>query len=105
MQDQPDVRTRPAAQSSPGTEPAAPPRPSGRARVCAILFTALLVATLLAPVVLDTAPMPGIALVNLGILLSAGFAELIDASNRGFLLAVRLGGIAIALLGILIQVL
>lgn len=103
MQDQPDLRTRPAAQSSPGTEPAAPPRPSGR--VCAILFTALLVATLLAPVVLDTAPMPGIALVNLGILLSAGFAELIDASNRGFLLAVRLGGIAIALLGILIQVL
>ena len=80
-------------------------RPNVRAQVGAAGFTVLLVATLLAPVVMDVEAMPGISLVALGMLLLLGFAELIDTSSRGFLLAVRLGGIVIALLGLVIQVL
>lgn len=82
-----------------------PPRPSLRARVSAVGFTVLLVATLVAPAVLDVEAMPGTSLVALGMLLLLGFAELIDASSRRFVLAVRLGGIVIALLGFGIQVL
>ena len=103
MQDQPDSRTRPAP--SPGAEPIAPPRAANPARISASVFTLLLVATLLAPVVLDTEAMPGLALVNLGLALSAGFSELIDPSSRGFVLAVRFGGIAITLLGLVLQAL
>ena len=105
MQDQPDTRTRPAPHPSPGAEPIAAPRAGNPARISASIFTLLLVATLLAPVVLDTEPMPGLALMNLGLLLSAGFSQLIDASSRGFVLAVRLGGIAITLLGLVLQAL
>src|SRR5699024_12700629 len=103
MQDQPDTRTRPAPHPSPGAEPIAAPRAGNPARISASIFTLLLVATLLAPVVLDTEPMPGLALMNLGLLLSAGFSQLIDASSPGFLLAVRLGRIATTLLGLVLQ--
>ena len=105
MQDQPDTRTQPAPPPSPGAEPIAQPRAGNPARISASVFTLLLVATLVAPVVLDTEPMPGLALMSLGLLLSAGFSQLIDASSRGFVLAVRFGGIAITLLGLVFQAL
>lgn len=103
-QDNPAAQTRPRPRRSPGAELTGPPRPSVRAQVSVALFTVLLVAVLVAPSVTATEPLPGLALVCLGMVL-LGVAELIDASSRGFLIAVRLGGIAIALLGFLLQVL
>lgn len=110
MQDQSDTRARPApqsspGQSSPGEEVVGTTRPNVRAQAAVAGFTLLLVATLVTPVVMDVEAMPGLSLIILGMLLVVGFAELIDASSRGFLLAVRLGGIAIALLGLIIQLL
>ncbi|WP_394216225.1 hypothetical protein [Brachybacterium vulturis] len=89
----------------PGEELVRAPRPIVRARIGAAAFTVLLVITLVAPVVIDAEAMPGLSLIALGNLLLMGFAELIDASSRGFLLAVRLGGVAIALLGLVVLLL
>ena len=104
MQDQPAAQTHPTSRPSDGERLDGPPRSNGRAQVSVASFTVLLVATLVAPVVTNTESLPGLALVSLGMVL-LGVAELIDASSRGFLIAVRLGGIAIALLGFIIQVL
>src|SRR5699024_12255830 len=93
VQAPPDTLPRPAPPPS-GAEPIAQPRAGNPARISASVFTLLLVATLVAPVVLDTEPMPGLALMSLGLLLSAGFSHLIDASCCCFVLAVRFGWIA-----------
>ncbi|MDN5820004.1 MAG: hypothetical protein L0H39_00815 [Brachybacterium sp.] len=105
MQNQSDTQARPAPQSSPGEELVGETRPNVRAQVGATGFTLLLVATLVVPVVMDVEAMPGLSLVNLGMLLMVGFAELIDVRSRGFLLGLRLGGITIALLGLVILLL
>lgn len=103
MQDQPDTQTHHTSRPSLGEQSDGPPRSSGGARVSVALFAVLLAAALVAPVVTNSEAMPGLSLVFLGMLL-LGVAELIDASSRGFLIAVRLGGIVFALLGLMVQV-
>lgn len=108
MQDQSDSQTGvaspPTARDQLREELVGPPRPSKRAQFSAVAFGLLLVATLSIPVFWDVEPMPGFALVAAGMMLLLGFAELMDANNRRFIIAVRGGALVIALLGFAIQV-
>lgn len=91
-------------QDWPAAQSRARPAQSGRAQVSVAFFSVLLVATLVAPVVMGSAPLPGLALVCFGMVL-LGIAELSDAGSRRFVIALRLGGIAVALLGLVLQIL
>lgn len=104
MQDQSDSQTSVASRPTLREEILGPPRPSWRARFSMVGFGLLLVASLVIPVFWDVETMPGFALVAMGMMMLLGFAELMDARNRRFVIAVRIGGIAIALLGFVIQV-
>ncbi|MDN5687884.1 MAG: hypothetical protein L0G94_14600 [Brachybacterium sp.] len=103
MQDRSDPRTSSAAWPALRDDIVGPPRPSWRARYSLALFGLLLVASLAIPVFTETPAMPGISLVMLGMLLLLGVAELLDPGPRRFVIAVRGGGTAIALLGFVIQ--
>lgn len=103
MQDQPAAQARPAARETMRDELLGPPRLTRRAQFSVVAFGLILVATLVIPVFTDTPAMPGLSLVSLGMMLLMGFAELMDASKRRFVIAVRCGGAAVALLGLVIQ--
>jgi len=103
MQDQTATRTRPASRTTVRDELLAPPRPSRRAQFSVVAFGLLLVASLVIPAVTDTAPVPGLSLVFAGMMILLGFAELLDASKRRFVIGLRVGGTAMALLGFAIQ--
>lgn len=103
MQDQSDSRTSGAAWPAVREEIVGLPRRTRRAQFSAVAFGLLLVASLVIPVFAGSETTPGLSLVFLGMLLLLGFAELMDASQRRFVIAVRWGGMAIALLGFVIQ--
>lgn len=103
MQDQPDSPTSLRSRPTVRDEFFGPPRPTRRAQLSAVTFGLLLVASLVIPAFTDTQAMPGLSLVCLGMLLLLGVAELMDASQQRFIIAVRWGAMAIALLGLVIQ--
>ena len=109
MQDQSDSRTsvgsRPTVRDELRDEVVGPPRLSKRAQFSVVAFGLLLVASLVIPVFWDVEPMPGFSLVAAGMMMLLGFAELMDASQRRLVVAVRCGGLTIALLGFAIQML
>ncbi len=106
-------RTTPQASTTPQVSSAArprmrdeifgPPRPTGRAPFSAALFGVLLVASLVAPAVTGTPPMPGLSLVFLGLMSSLGFADVLDVGRRRFAIVLRASGFAVALLGLALQ--
>ena len=103
MQDQSDSRTSVASRPTVRDEIVGRHRPTRRAQFSAVAFGLLLVASLVIPVFAGSETTPGLSLVFLGMLLLLGFAELMDASQRRFVIALRWGGMAIALLGFVIR--
>lgn len=103
MQEQSESRTGVAPRPRMRDEFIGPPRPSTRARISMVAFVLLLVASLTISALSTADATPGISLVALGMLMLLGFAELMDPSQRRFIIAVRLSGLAIALLGFVIQ--
>lgn len=103
MQDQSDSRTSSAFWPTVREELLGPSRPSKRAQFSVAGFALLLIASLVLPQIAETEAMPGISLVALGMLLLLGVAELMDASQRRFVIAVRGSGSAMALLGFALQ--
>lgn len=80
-----------------------PPHQRWNARFALVAFGLLLTASLVIPAVAEVAPMPGASLVFLGMMLLLGVAELIEASSRRLVIALRIGGVAISLLGLVVQ--
>lgn len=96
-QDRPDARPRLRDEFT------RPPRPSGRAVFSLIAFGLLLTANLAIDGLTGVSPMPGLALVAAGMMLLLGVAELLDPSARRLVIGVRLGGVAMALLGLVVR--
>lgn len=103
MHDQPAAQTAPASRMTARDELFGPPRLTRRAQFSVVAFGLILVVSLVSPAFTDAAAMPGISLVSVGMMMLMGFAELMDASKRRFAIAVRCGGTAVALLGLVIQ--
>ena len=68
-----------------------------------IFFGLLLTVTLTIDALRDASTMSGFALTIAGIMLSAGVAELLDPAARRLVVGVRYGGMAMALLGLVLQ--
>ena len=81
-----------------------PPRPGRRPVFSLIAFGLLLTVTLAIDGFADVPPMPGTALVAAGLMLLLGVAELMDPAARRLVIGVRFGGLAMALLGLAVQV-
>lgn len=97
IQDRPDARPRLRDEFT------GPPRPSGRAVFSLIAFGLLLTVTLAIDGLADVPPMPGLALVAAGMMLLLGVAELLGPSARRLVIGVRVGGIVMALLGLVVR--
>lgn len=83
-----------------------PPRPTRAAQFCAVAFGLLLVGGLIVSSLSPAdAPAPGWSLTMAGLMVMCGFAELIDSNQRNFVVALRFGGAATALIGLLLQLL
>lgn len=82
-----------------------PPRPGWRPVYSLITFGLLLTATLAIDGLADVPPMPGTALVAAGLMLLLGVADLLDPAARRLVIGVRFGGMAMALLGLAVQLL
>lgn len=81
-----------------------PPRQTRAAQFCAVTFGLLLVASLAASS-LSVEVAPGLSMTMVGLMVLCGFAELIDSNKHKFVVALRFGGAAIALFGLLLQLL
>ena len=109
------MSTQHAAHDAPSAEPRARQEPSTLSRphsrprpgpqISAALFALLLVASLAIPAFSDVAPMPGLSLVFAGLLLLTGPAELLHPRPRRCAAALRWGGAAMAVLGLVAQLL
>ena len=66
-------------------------------------FGLLLTASLVIGAFTDSAPSSGLQLVFAGLMASLGVAELMDPRRRRLVIGTRLGGMVIALLGLVIQ--
>ncbi|SMX65064.1 hypothetical protein BSP109_00156 [Brevibacterium sp. Mu109] len=82
-----------------------PPRPSRRAQFCAVAFGALLVASLVITALTDVEVSPGLMLTNAGLMVLCGFAELLDPRQRRFVIALRLAGAGVSVLGLVLLLL
>lgn len=83
-----------------------PPRRTRAAQFCAVAFGLLLVGGLIVSSLSPAdAPAPGWSLTMAGLMVMCGFAELIDSNQRNFVVALRFGGAATALIGLLLQLL
>lgn len=70
------------------------------------MLIGLLLVTSLALSALSTAEIePGVVMTMIGLMILLGFAELMDGSQHNFVIALRIGGSAIALFGLVLQVL
>ena len=103
MQDHAPARTGAAARPTLREELTGPPRPSGNAHAMTIGFGLLLTASLVIGAFTDSAPSSGLQLVFAGLMASLGIAELMDPRRRRLVIGTRLGGMVIALLGLVIQ--
>lgn len=103
MDQQADTRSRTGLRSRVRDEFTGPPRPSGYAVYALLIFGLLLSATLTIDGFTGVSPMPGTALVMAGMMLLTGVAELMDPAARRVVIGVRFGGMAMALLGIAVQ--
>lgn len=97
--------TRTEATSRKEGEFLGPPRPGRRPVYSLITFGLLLTATLAIDGFADVPPMPGTALVAAGLMLLLGVADLLDPAARRLVIGVRFGGMAMALLGLAVQLL
>lgn len=88
--------------SRPDENPAAA-GPGWRPVFCLIAFGLLLTVTLTIDALRDASTMSGSALVFAGIMLFTGVAELLDPAARRLAAGVRYGGMAMALLGLVLQ--
>lgn len=77
--------------------------PDSRPVFCLVVFGLLLTATLVVDAPSDTSTMSGLALTFAGIMLFTGVAELLDPTARRLVAGVRYGGMAMALLGLVLQ--
>lgn len=105
MQDRTTVQNGSAFPRTLREEVVGPPRLTRGARFSVVGFGALLIATLVIPAFSDVDMMPGLSLISAGQMVLLGFAELMDASTRRFVVAVRCGGAATALLGVAVLLL
>lgn len=80
-----------------------PPHRRWNARFALVAFGLLLTASLAIPAVAEVAPMPGGSLVFLGLMLLLGVAELLEAGSRRLVIALRIAGMVISLLGLVVQ--
>ncbi|MGP9538085.1 DUF2975 domain-containing protein [Brachybacterium sp. AOP43-C2-M15] len=103
MQDRSTTRATPSSRPTVREELIGPPRPSGRAHVSVIAFGVLMIASLVIDAVTPVSPNPGATLVFAGLMFFMGVAELLDPGRKRLVLGVRFGGMAIALLGLVIQ--
>ncbi|MFJ6044000.1 hypothetical protein [Brachybacterium paraconglomeratum] len=71
--------------------------------IIVIFFGLLLTVTLTIDALRDTSTMSSLALTQAGIMLFAGVAELLDPAARRLVAGVRYGGMAMALLGLVLQ--
>ena len=74
-----------------------------RAVISLIFFGLLLTVTLTIDALRDASAMSGFALTLVGILLFTGVAELLDPAARRLVIGMRSGGMAMALLGLMLQ--
>lgn len=79
-----------------------PPRRRG-AVISLIFFGLLLAVTLTIDALRDVSTMSGFALTIAGVMLSVGVADLLDPTARRLVAGVRYGGMAMALLGLVLQ--
>ena len=77
--------------------------PGWRPVFCLIGFGLLLTVTLTIDALRDASTMSGFALVYAGVMLFTGVAELLDPAARRLVAGVRYGGMAMALLGLVLQ--
>lgn len=77
--------------------------PGWRLALCLIGFGLLLTVTLAIDALSDASSMSELVLVFAGIMLCAGVAELLDPAARRLVAGVRYGGMAMALLGLVLQ--
>lgn len=79
------------------------PGPGWRPVYGLIIFGLLLTVTLAIDALRDASTMSGFALTIAGIMLSTGVADLLDPAARRLVTGVRYGGMAMALLGLVLQ--
>lgn len=104
MEQQAATSTRTDQEPRSHDESAAPARPGRRPVFGLVSFGLLLTVTLAIDGFADVAPMPGTALVMAGMMLVVGVADLLDPAARRLAAGVRLGGMAMAVLGIAVQI-
>ena len=104
MDQQTDTCTRSESTPRLRDEMTGPPRPSGRSLFGLIGFGLLLTVTLMVDALSESISMPGFALTLAGLMLLIGVAELLDPAARRLVIGVRVGGVAMALLGLVLQV-
>ncbi|MGP5078244.1 hypothetical protein [Brachybacterium alimentarium] len=103
MQDHIPARTGAASRPMLREERTGPPRPSGNAHAMTIGFGLLLTASLVIRAFTDAALTNGPLLVFAGLMGALGVAELMDPRRRRLVIGTRIGGMVIALLGLVIQ--
>ena len=94
-------RTRPAQDQR--EESVDRPGPGWRPVFCLVGFGLLLTVTLVIDALRDASTMSASALVFTGIMLFTGVADLLDPAARRLVIGVRYGGMAMALLGLVLQ--
>ena len=94
--------TRTEQTPRPAEKPAAA-GPGWRPVFCLIGFGLVLTVTLTIDALRDASTMSGFALVYAGVMLFTGVAELLDPASRRLVAGVRYGGMAMALLGLVLQ--
>lgn len=101
MEQSADTRTRPAHGRR--EEAADRPGPRWQPVFSLIGFGLLLTVTLTIDALAEPSTMSGLALIFAGIMLFTGVAELLDPAARRLVVGVRYGGMAMALLGLGVQ--
>lgn len=101
MEQSTDTRHRPAQGQR--EELADRPGPRWQSVFSLIGFGLLLTVTLVIDALRDASTMSGLALIFAGIMLFAGVAELLDPAARRLVVSVRYGGMAMAVLGLVLQ--
>lgn len=104
MEQQTDTRTRTGSTPPVPEERSGASRPSGRAQFGLAFFGLLLAVTLTVDAFSDAPSMQGLALTTAGLMLLIGVAELLDPAARRLVIGVRIGGVAMALLGLVLQI-
>lgn len=103
MEQQAATSTRTDQRSELRDEFVGPTRPGWRPVFALVTFGLLLTVTLAIDGFTDVPPMPGTALTAAGCMLFLGVAELLDPAARRLVIAVRIGGMVMALLGLAVN--